>query len=70
MKRLNYIDGLKGRCALSVCLLHFLLIFSIDGYLGWKCLPEAVLQLVDYYLQWLPDPLTLPTNQLCSGTLL
>ena len=30
MKRLNYIDGLKGWCAVSVCVLHFLLMFSID----------------------------------------
>lgn len=41
MKRLNYIDGLKGWCAVSVCILHFLLMFVIGGFIGWKCLPEA-----------------------------
>ena len=34
MKRLNYIDGLKGWCALSVCILHFLLMFLIDGFIN------------------------------------
>lgn len=47
MKRLNYIDGLKGWCAVSVCILHFLLMFVIGGFIGWKCLPEAVLNRFD-----------------------
>ena len=54
MKRLNYIDGLKGWCALSVCILHFLLMFFIGGYIGWKCLPEAVLDPFEYYFRWFP----------------
>ena len=33
MKRLNYIDGLKGWCAVSVCILHFQLMFVINGYM-------------------------------------
>lgn len=51
MKRLNYVDGLKGWCAISVCILHFLLMFAMDGYIGWKCLPEAVPDPFAYYFQ-------------------
>ena len=51
MKRLNYIDGLKGWCAVSVCILHFQLMFVINGYIGWKCLPEAVLNPFEYYFK-------------------
>ena len=54
MKRLNYIDGLKGWCALSVCILHFQLMFAINGYIGWKCLPEAALNPAEYYFRWFP----------------
>ena len=54
MKRLNYIDGLKGWCAVSVCILHFLLMFMIGGFIGWKCLPEAALNSFEYYFQWFP----------------
>ncbi|MBQ2377343.1 MAG: hypothetical protein II297_02970, partial [Clostridia bacterium] len=54
MKRLNYIDGLKGWCAVSVCILHFLLMFVIGGFVGWKCLPEAALNPLEYYFDWFP----------------
>ena len=54
MKRLNYIDGLKGWCAVSVCLMHFQLMFVINGYIGWKCLPEAALNPFEYYFKWFP----------------
>ena len=54
MKRLNYIDGLKGWCATSVCLLHFQLMFVIDGFIGWKCLPEAASDPFGYYFRWFP----------------
>ena len=54
MKRLNYIDGLKGWCALSVCILHFLLMFVIGGFIGWNCLPEAALDKSAYYFKWFP----------------
>ena len=54
MKRLNYIDGLKGWCAVSVCVLHFLLMFVIGGYIGWKCMPEAALNPFEYYFEWFP----------------
>ena len=54
MKRLNYVDGLKGWCAISVCILHFLLMFVIGGYIGWKCLPEATLNPFEYYFDWFP----------------
>ena len=54
MKRLNYIDGLKGWCAVSVCILHFLLMFEIGGFIGWKCLPEAALNPFEYYFEWFP----------------
>lgn len=54
MKRLNYLDGLKGWCAVSVCVLHFLLMFAMDGYIGWKCLPEAMLDPFAYYFKWFP----------------
>lgn len=54
MKRLNYLDGLKGWCAVSVCILHFLLMFLLNGFIGWKCVPEATLNPFDYYFQWFP----------------
>ena len=54
MKRLNYIDGLKGWCAVSVCVLHLLLMFVMGGYIGWKCLPEAALNPFEYYFEWFP----------------
>ena len=54
MKRLNYIDGLKGWCAVSVCILHFLLMFVIGGFIGWKCLPEAAHNPFEYYFEWFP----------------
>ena len=54
MKRLNYIDGLKGWCAVSVCILHYLLMFAIGGFIGWKCLPEAALKPFEYYFEWFP----------------
>lgn len=40
-KRLDHIDGIKGLCAILVGLTHFLLMFKIDGYVGWGCLEEA-----------------------------
>ena len=54
MKRLNYIDGLKGWCAISVCVLHFQLMFAINGYIGWKALPEAAIKPFEYYFEWFP----------------
>ena len=54
MKRLNYIDGLKGWCAISVCVLHFQLMFAINGYIGWKALPEAAVNPFKYYFKWFP----------------
>ena len=54
MKRLNYVDGLKGWCAVSVCIFHFLLMFVIGGFIGWKCLPEAALNPFEYYFKWFP----------------
>lgn len=54
MKRLNYIDGLKGWCAASVCIVHFLLMFVIGGYIGWSCLPEAAQNPFEYYFKWFP----------------
>ena len=54
MKRLNYLDGLKGWCAVSVCIFHFLLMFVISGFIGWKCLPEAALNPFEYYFKWFP----------------
>ena len=54
MKRLNYVDGLKGWCAVSICLLHFFLMFAMDGFVGWRCLPEAALNPMEYYFDWFP----------------
>ena len=54
MKRLNYIDGLKGWCAASVCIVHFLLMFIIGGFIGWRCLPKATLNQFEYYFKWFP----------------
>ena len=62
MKRLNYIDGLKGWCAISVCILHFLLMFVIGGFIGWKCLPEAVLDPLGYYFKWFPYHVRIPKS--------
>lgn len=54
MKRLSYVDGLKGWCAISVCILHFLLMFRINGYIGWSCMPEAASDPFAYYFKWFP----------------
>ena len=54
MKRLNYIDGLKGWCAASVCIAHFLLMFIVGGFIGWRCLPEATINPFEYYFKWFP----------------
>lgn len=54
MKRITYIDGLKGLCALSICIFHFLLMFIISGYIGWKAMPEAVANPFDYYFEHFP----------------
>lgn len=54
MKRMNYVDGLKGWCAISVCALHFLLMFFMGGYIGWKCLAEASTDPFEYYFEWFP----------------
>ena len=54
MKRLNYVDGLKGWCALSVCILHFQLMFMMEGFVGWRCLPEAMANPLEYYFKWFP----------------
>lgn len=54
MKRLNYLDGLKGWCAISVCVFHFLLMFAIDGFVGWKCMPEAEANPFNYYFSNFP----------------
>ena len=54
MKRLNYVDGLKGWTAAIVCIIHFLLMFALDGFIGWKCLPEAAQNPFDYYFEWFP----------------
>lgn len=35
MKRLAYIDGLKGVCALWVCFFHYILAFYPYGFIGW-----------------------------------
>ena len=55
MNRLKYIDGLKGWCAISVCILHFLLMFANDGFIGWKCLPEAAENPFAYYFVYETD---------------
>ena len=54
MKRLNYVDGMKGWCAIAVCVVHFQLMFIINGYIGWSCLPEAAANPYDYYFKWFP----------------
>lgn len=54
MRRLNYLDGLKGFCAISVCIFHFLLIFVIDGYVGWKAPIEAINDPFSYYFANFP----------------
>ena len=54
MKRLNHIDGLKGWCAISVCALHFMLMFAMNGYVSWRCLPEAAADPFGYYFKWFP----------------
>lgn len=54
MKRLNYLDGLKGWCAISICTLHFLLMFAFDGFIGWKSIPEAQANPFNYYFSNFP----------------
>ena len=54
MKRLTYLDGLKGWCAISVCIFHFLLMFAVDGFVGWKCMPQAQANPVSYYFANFP----------------
>lgn len=62
MKRLNYVDGLKGWCAVYVCVVHFLLMFFLDGFIGWRCLPEATINPLEYYLQWMPYSIIINTS--------
>lgn len=54
MQRLNYLDGLKGWSAISICIFHFLLMFAIDGFIGWNCMPEAVTNPTEYYFSNFP----------------
>lgn len=54
MKRLTYIDGLKGLCAISICIFHFLLMFKLDGFIGWKCTEEAALDPIGHYFSNFP----------------
>ena len=54
MQRLTYLDGLKGWCAISVCIFHFLLMFAVDGFVGWKCMPQAQENPVSYYFANFP----------------
>lgn len=54
MKRMSYLDGLKGWCAISVGVFHFLLMFMIAGYVGWMAMPEAVANPFDYYFANFP----------------
>ncbi len=35
-KRIEAIDGLKGLCAIWLCLFHYLLAFASFGYIGWE----------------------------------
>ena len=53
-KRLNYIDGLKGWCAVSICVSHFLLMFANYGFVGWNCMPEAAADPVGHYFKYYP----------------
>ena len=52
--RLTYLDGLKGLCALSVSIFHFLLMFYVNGYIGWNCAPEAAAEPFTYYFKYFP----------------
>lgn len=54
MKRLNYLDGLKGWCAISISVMHILLLFIINGFVGWYCLPEALANPKEYYFAYFP----------------
>lgn len=56
MKRMTYLDGLKGYCAISVCIFHFLLMFAINGYISWSWLGESVegLDAFTYYFDNFP----------------
>lgn len=53
-KRLDHIDGIKGLCAFFVGLAHFLLMFKLDGYVGWGCLEEAAADPIRYYFAHFP----------------
>lgn len=54
MGRMKYLDGLKGWCAISICIFHFLLMFIIDGYVGWRAMSEAVNSPKSYYFSNFP----------------
>lgn len=54
MGRMKYLDGLKGWCAISVCIFHFILMFLIDGYVGWMAKPEAISNPLSYYFSNFP----------------
>ena len=62
MKRLNYVDGFKGWCAVYVCIAHFLLMFFLDGFIGWKCLPEAAINPLEYFFEWMPYSIIINTS--------
>lgn len=51
--RIDWIDGLKGVCSVWVLLLHYLLSFYPNGYVGWNCVPTEA-EKFDYYFDSFP----------------
>ncbi len=58
-KHLIYIDGLKGFSALMVIILHYLLAFDVQGYIGWNC---GIAEAEKWNHYWTNFPLSAFTN--------
>lgn len=52
-RRIYWIDGLKGICAVWVAVFHYLLAFKPDGFVGWNCIP-AESEKTAYYFEHFP----------------
>ncbi len=58
-KHIDYIDGMKGFCALCVIVLHYLLAFDVKGFYGWSSGITIAEQWGHY---WEYFPLSILTN--------
>lgn len=49
VKKMEYVQGIRGICCVLVCLFHFLLAFLPQGYIGWGSNIELELQGTQYF---------------------